>query len=120
MELHIENETYRLRKGEVKQVFVNVAYFSKGTISYKIETPDGQNACKMWWTLGPFGKNKSLGTLQNTGKLQPKGYFWRKLKVQALQDNTVIEIKVRIEYVPFQVSFSKRFYIFFLLIFNIF
>ncbi len=104
-----EKQVFHLKKGEAKKVFFNAAFLSSGHIHYNIQSKDGTNACKIWWTLGPFGKNKDMGIHHNTGKLPIKGILWQKLKMKALQADTTITIHIDVEYVPLQIGYSRRF-----------
>lgn len=65
---------------------------AKGTVYFNIKNDSGSNKLYFWWTLGPFGKTKRLGYLENKGTIKIEGIIWGRLKVANADSRTILQI----------------------------
>ncbi len=82
-----------MKKIEINPSETKDAYFhinSKGHLTFKIESEDGNNSLKAWWIKGPFGTVEQIGFISGVGYTEIKGTLWGKLRITNAQSRTII------------------------------
>ena len=83
-----DSVTLQPGKSQVAFWYVNLS----GKLHYKVTSKSGKNWVKAWWVKGPFGTVEGIPELVNNGTIVFKGIVWGKLKVEAIDSETVVQV----------------------------
>lgn len=83
-------ETFKLEQDQTEVVYSHIN--AKGSVFLRVSNEEGPAEVRLWWTKGPLGKNKHLGTHSGDITIDIEGFLWGRLKAQAFHSSVVVQV----------------------------